>query len=63
MAFDGNERTRQLLPRIAAQTNAEAGVKLTLPLRIGVVLDAVEERLHWFGKLKPLLSHFSASAR
>jgi len=45
MSLGGNELTRSLLPRIAAQTIADAGAVYVLPLRLGYVLEKVDRRL------------------
>jgi len=45
MSLGGNELTRSLLPRIAAQTIADAGAVYVLPLRLGYLLEKVDRRV------------------
>lgn len=45
MSLGGNELTRSLLPRIAAQIIGDAGAVYVLPLRLGYLLEKVDRRL------------------
>jgi hypothetical protein len=45
MSLGGNELTRSLLPRIAAQIIADAGAVYVLPLRLGYLLEKVDRRI------------------
>ena len=45
MSLGGNELTRALLPRIAAQTIEAAGAVFILPLRLGYVLEKIDGRI------------------
>ncbi len=55
-SLGGNELTRALLPRIAAQTIENAGVVFVLPLRLGHLLEKVDRRVARFASAVPALA-------